>query len=519
MKRHNRILALLLALSLTFTMFACGQYKDAIGGGNKFPDGSAQQPDLDNDPTNDFTVRLTLNGEAYIPTTAINVYWSDGYNIHIAPVDSTGTATIDGLDGDYKVTLSTTPSGYAYDPNAPEHIATNDNRHVIIDMYDLNLVLGSGTGLYSCYEVQGTGVYSVTIRRDPNDEDGDGSDVQNVYFEFSPQVSGTYTVESWADTTLDEVNPICTAYLGSSAYKYGPYTVTDTGACGSFTRNFVHTIKIADEMISGGGSQVFTFAVSAETKSGVYPVTYTFAIKRNGGFDLNRPKKSVVMPKFDWSDFDFGEFNDLAGGTIKGAETLYPGTTSSYIFDQDNYKIWEKSEGGDGIYHVYNKDKYPETNGYGPMLVAHITSKCRFVDLPFTEIEAVGSAYLTVNGGTENYKQFIEGFDAVASAGYYCINSCPCHIGIPEGEPKACPPGCTKCSPQCTPCPEEMIGKIGYAQRTNADGVAPVTPELADFLQKLAIAQRYFGDGAGIVDSVIDGYEDSQWLFACGYYE
>ncbi len=519
MKKLKRILAALLAFVMTLSMFACGEYHSAIGGGgNKLPDGSAQQPTLDNDPTNDFTVRLRLNGEAYIPKTAINVYWNDGYSIHIAPIDSTGTATIDGLDGDYKVTLSTTPSGYAYDPNA--YIATNDERHIIIDMYDLNLVMGAGTSLYSCFEIGGTGVYSVTIKEEAIDSDGDGSLIQKVYFEFAPQINGTYTIESWANTVDDEVNPICTAYYGSSAYKYGAYTVTDVGAGGSFTRNFVHTINIADENISTGGSQVFTFAVSAETKSGVYPVTYTFAVKRNGGFDHNRPEKQIVVPTFDWTDFDFDAFNSLAGGNLVGAQTPYSEGSSKMVLDQEHYRIWEKSEGGDGIYHVYDKDKYPETNGYGPILVAYITKPISPLDLPFTEIEAQGSAYLTVSDGRENYKQFIEGYEAVASQGYYCVSNCPCHIGAGEGTPKACPPSCTNCSAQCTRCPEEMIGKDGYAQLVNADGVVPVTPELAEFLQKLAIQRQYFADGEGTFEkSGIYAYEDSQWLFACGYYK
>ena len=504
-------------MALLLCATSCGTYNPAGNGTGKLPEGAAPQPELDDDPTNDFTVRLRLNGEDYVPATAINVYWNDGYNIHIAPVDSNGIATIDGLDGDYKVTLSTTPSGYAYDCNA--YVATNDNRNITIDMYDLNLVVGAGTGLYSSFRFEGTGVYSVTIREDLLDADTDGSLIQKIYFEFAPQISGTYTIESWVDTALDEVNPICTAYLGSSQYKYGGYTVTDVGECGSFTRNFVHTIEIADEMISSGGSQTFTFAVSAETKSGIYPVTYTFAVKRNGGFDLGRPKKVMIAPTFDWSDFDFDAFNALAGGKIKGAETLYPGTTDSYIFDEDNYKVWPKSEGGDGIYHVYDKEKYPETNGYGPMLVAYITSTNQYLDSSFTSMEGFGSAALTVST-TENYKQFIEGYHALATQGFYCLNNCPCHLGVDQGEPRACPPGCKTCLPNCTPCPAELINKDGYAQWTNSDGVAPVTPELAVFLQKFATSKRYFADGDGWAERKgVDAYEDSQWLFACGYYE
>ena len=64
------------------------------------------------------------------------------------------------------------------------------------------------------------------------------------------------------------------------------------------------------------------------------------------------------------------------------------------------------------------------------------------------------------------------------------------------------------------------MGKDGYAQKCNADGVVPVTPELKDFLQKFAIQRQYFADGEGHVDRTgVYAYEDSQWLFACGYYE
>jgi hypothetical protein len=426
-------------------------------------------------------------------------------------VDENGVARIDGLDGDYRVTLSAPPHGYAYDPNSYE--ATNFNRNIVLDLYDLNTVSGGGTDLYGCYALATTGIYSVKINK-PG---------ELVYFEFAPQLNGTYTVESWASIADDEINPLATAYYGGSSYKHSPYEVKDEGAVGSFTRNFVHTVKIADEMISGGGSQTFTFALSAESKSGNYPIIYSFAIKRDGGFDLEHAARTMMPVTADMSHFDFDAFHALAGGKIQGAETLFKDKDGNekpgaYVFEEEgNYKLWKISEGGDGVYHVYDKEKYPETNGYGPILVAYITEPCRFVDAAFTKIESFGNKALTVNGGTENYKQFIEGWESLASQGYYCLNDCPCHKA--EDVNKACPPGCAGCKLNCTPCPEDMMGKEGYAAWCNADGVAPVTEELADFLQKFAISQRYFADGDGWAEQRgIYAYEDSQWLFACGYY-
>ena len=501
----NRIIALILALASLLFLSACGEYKPATGGG-KLPQGSVEQPPLDDDPTNNFTVQLMLNGKPFIPMVNMSVYWSDGHNIHIAPVDSNGLATIDGLDGDYGVTLSNVPSGYAYDPNS--NVATNDNRNITLELYDLNMLRGSGTGLYQCYQINSTGVYTVTIKNA-----GDLS-----YIQFAPRANGTYTVESWVNVIDDDVSPICMAYLGSSQYKYGEYKVTDVGVCGSFTRNFVHTVNIADENISSAGSQTFTFAVGAEAKSGVYPLTLTFAVKRNGDFDLDLMSKTTVIPTQDWSAFDFDAFNALAGKKIVGAETLYPGTTDSYMFDEDNYKIWPISEGGDGVYHLFDEEKYASTDGYGPVLVAYVSKPCRYTDAPFTTIESVGNNALVVNG-THNYRVLIRGIEDVAKEGYYCLTDCPCHS---DGSPLVCPPGCTKCNPSCTPCPKELWNVKGYASLCNADGVVPVTQELKEFLQGFAVTQRYFADGAGWVetnsDAPIDAYEDSQWLFACGYY-
>ncbi|MBQ3016984.1 MAG: hypothetical protein IJD79_09415 [Clostridia bacterium] len=504
----KRIVCILLVFAVSFvSLFSCSEYKPPVNSGGG---GGSNAPELDDDPTNDFTVSLTYHGEAFAPTTAIDVYWDDGFDIFVAPLDEMGIARIDGLDGDYKVTLSSCPTGYAYDVNGYE--ATNFNRNITIELHDLNIVIGAGDSLDNCMHIMDTGIYSVTIK-----EPG-----ERVYFEYAPQINGVYSVESWASTAEDEINPIAYAYLGSSHYKYGEYEVTDLGAVGSFTRNFVHTVKIADENISsGGGSVTFTFAVTAENKSGVYPITYSFAIKRDGGFDYNRAEKVMVPVSADFSHFDFDAFDAMAGGTIVGAETLYldkdgnekPG---AYVFDARNYKIWEIEDGGDGVYHVYDEEKYATTDGYGPILVAYVSKACRFVTA-FTEIEAAGNSNLTVNG-YENHKQFIEGWEALASGGFYCLNDCPCHSATEVN--RACPTGCKNCRPGCRQCPPELMNKVGYAQLCNADGVAPVTKELAEFLQKYSISQRFFADGEGWAENLgIHAYEDSQWLFACGYYK
>ena len=226
-----------------------------------------------------------------------------------------------------------------------------------------------------------------------------------------------------------------------------------------------------------------------------------------------------MIPSQDWSAFDFNAFMNLAGGEIVGAETLYPGTQNSYMFDSNNYKVWEISDGGDGVYHVFDEEKYPETGGYGPVLVAYITEACRYIDRSFTTVEDAGNSALVVNG-TDNYRLFIKGFEEMASQGYFCATDCLCHL---DNSTRACPEGCADCHPDCNHPTELEMSVKGYAALVNADGVAPVTRELVKFLQGFAITQRYFADGDGWVESnsqyPIDAYEDSQWLFACGYYK
>ena len=60
-----------------------------------------------------------------------------------------------------------------------------------------------------------------------------------------------------------------------------------------------------------------------------------------------------------------------------------------------------------------------------------------------------------------------------------------------------------------------------YAIYCNADGVYPVTKELRDLLQGLAISQRYFADGEGTFEGMTGVFadEEEQWMFACGFYK
>ena len=497
------------------------------GGGNRPGGGEYVPPEMNDDPRDDFTVTVMADGKPYSPRMEIFVYWSDGFSVHTAKLDKDGVARIDGLDGDYRVTLSAVPNEYTYDPNS--NIATNDDRNIVIDLYTLNILSGGGTGIYDCYNFSKTGVYSAVI------ENADDA----IYFQYAPDRSGTYTIESWIDTTADNVNPYIDVYGGSSQFKYYIKTTDDGGAVGSYTINFVHTVSIADENISSAGQVVYTFAVKAESKNNKYPITVTFAVKRNGNFELpsvgggGGSSNNLAIPTYDFSKYDVSshEYGDEYKKVYP--EYLYDAAAKLYVFDEKRFKL----SPDDGFYHVYDEEKYADNGGFGPILYAHVTSVSRFIDRAFSNIEYNASGE-TINAalsaGGKNYKHFIEGYTQLSTMGninggtYYCVSECPCHDAS-SSEGWACTPECTGCHESCRRCPEELIGHEGYQAYANSDGLVAVTEELKEFLYAYCNKEIFFYDGLGTWENKLikgDGTEyyiqskgGSGWLFACVYYD
>ena len=523
MKAFKKIIALFFAVLMLFSATACnGEYEFAIGGGTT-GNGSGDEyvpPVLDDDPTNDFTVTLRADGKAYTPRMEMFARWSDGFSVHVAKIDNTGVARIDGLDGDYRVTLSAVPNEYTYDPNS--YLATNDNRNIVLDLYTLNRLSGGGTGLYDCYKFSKTGVYCAVV------ENADDA----IYFEYAPDGSGTYSIESWADTTADMINPYVDVYIGSSQWKQYVYTTDDGGTMGSYTINFLHTVQIAKENIStgGGGQAVYTFAIKADSKNNKYPITITFAVKRDGNFELggvdNISGNEMVIPTFDFSNYNVADHEYGSEYTVTYPEYAFAGSNNVYVFDQDLFKV-----GADGLYHVYNEEKYADTDGFGPILYADITKACRFIDRAFSAIEYNNKGE-TINSalriGKKNYKHFIEGYTWLSTYGninggaYYCNNNCPCHDAEKSTADWACTIDCTKCKADCRRIPAELIGHEGYQAYANSQGKVAVTEELRNFLLEYVGKEKgaFFNDGMGNLEK--RGYQakgDSGWLIACSYYE
>lgn len=545
-----RIMCVVLICAFSLSLFACGNTGSDTNTNSNTSTNTDTGSGENQNPTGEDVFKVTLmhNGQPftkevmqaghgqngkYATDMDITVYWTNIENgrVHSALVDENGVATVEGLDGDYRVTLSALPEMHAYNPNKYEAASEDGRREISIDIYDVIETTGKGPSEYSAIQINRIGVYQVTLTKPSH----------IAFYEFRPRETGMYVVESWMDTTAELYNPICEAYRGQSAGAlYHTDTIDGGGAEGIYTKNFKNGIDVNEELI--GNSLVYGVHVDAKNQES-YPVTVTFALSLNGSYDvvLNTEgdmyvhKESVETYKSACKTYDKSEYK------LVGAEDPIADRRNAFIYDEDNYKLWEKEYGGDGFYHRYDPEKYPETDGYGPILYFYVTVPFPCLDRAFSYIEQEGKPLtMVLDDGTKvNYKHFIEGYTALATrdepkyngGSYYCDEYCPCHAGQSTG--MACTAECTKCISNCRRIKAELIGFEGMQSLVNADGVVAVTKEVKDFLFAFSKAQRYFADGEGwaeyvglekeingqIVKCTIDSDDESQWLFACAYYE
>lgn len=500
-------LQILVALVLIFSMAACGEFHGGSIGTRPNPTVNENPPVIDEET---FTVTLKMNGQPYSPEIEMYAQWTDGYSYYTAKFDENGVAAISGLDGEYTVTLSAVPLDHTYDTNGFE--VSNDNRQIEINLYRIYRGTGPGTGPYypDVYEMSEPGVYEIEIEG-PDDV---------VWCRYMPKVNGIYNIESWASIAEDNINPSVDVYFGTTAFITFDRTVDEGGRESStgFTKNFQFQRDVVPEEIGN----VFVFAISATAKDGKYPITIPVVVERLSDKMIRYPRDTAIVTEV---------IRRAPNGVGQYINAEVPIGSGRYLLDQTMFKLWPVDEGGDGYYHLYDPEKYPQYGGYGPTLYADIKTPNRnlaatemvgdtqvAINMQLNTIEYLGSGnkMLTVgyNGGFKDYKHFIEGFLPLANGGFYCVNSCPC-----ERPYQACPADCPTCDPLCTNCPEGLYGAPGYADGCNSDGRYPVTEELKEFLQLFAISQSLFRDGMGGAEMQgVDSDELSQWLFACGYY-
>lgn len=565
MKRALELLIVILCI-FSLCLSSCGEYVSAdptpeiVEGEGDGGDGS-DNPDGGDDSSKEYyTVTLSLEGKKYVPVGDMYAQWSNGFSYHKADFDENGKARIEALDGDFTVTVHGLPVGITYNPNI--YVATAYDPDVEINLYKINLkVKGTGTNAYNPIELSSIGVYTSPVYN-PN----------GLFYCFAPTVPGKYSIETWVDCAANEINPKIDIYSGSFAAAYYQYTVNDGGSFSSYTKNAKFEVQITEAEIGN----VFIFAIKADMKEGNYPCMVDFALSLNGSPEERVIYSNLVIPTEDFvqtPEYSKSEYKFVYPEIRKDGFNL---------FDASRFKLFSKDEDingdgvgdGDGYYHLFDETKYSENGGYGPILYASITSPCRFykeTNTSFTTIEYEGNKALTING-TENHKLFIEGLDALLVdppsldiGPYMCILGCPCResgscVGVCAESCERCLDGCRKLSQEvvdfilekngaqsfgtfcldsckcngafcyddctancCIDCYKMPKQFKGYRAYCNSDGVYAVTQELKDFLQGFSVSQSLFRDGEGFVETHpiwdVDADEDSQWLFACGYYE
>lgn len=513
----KNLISVLLIISLLFSLISCGEFNPPVDqptggaeeednkGNNNQPQGGTEQR---GEP---FTVSVTLNGKVYTPpevsddSLAMKVRWTDGKSYETVKLGKDGKAECYGLDGEYSVTLINLPDGYTYNSNI--YKADNDTRDVVIELLKITSTRGDGSDPYKCIPLSGTGVYRATVTKNG----------QEIFYEFEPTRAGTYRIESMVDISASMYDPVIDVYSGSSQYKIRDKRIDGGGASGSYTTNFKYVVDIDEKFIGN----VFTFAIMLEGKDATYPTYVDFIISYEGDYSYDFIKSNFVYPEFIGKSFEYSEYAKyLADDREKFGDSKYNIASvkidGKNVFDQQYFKL----NPDDGYYHVYDEEKYAQYGGWGPILYASVSVPTHFIDSAFNTIEASGNKNLTVSNGTENYKLFIEGYSALVKddVWYFCIKGCPCR----ETNGGCCPTEnrCTKCTSDCRHIPAKYLGQRGYADIA-IEGRCPVTEELKQFLQKYSVSQKLFSDGNGWAEQSsprYDAYEDSQWLFACGYY-
>ncbi len=531
----KKIICLLLALCSLCTLVACGSYTE---GSTATRDSFIQidPDDIDPEAQDISSVTMTLNNRPieenpgfYELFLDLDIYaqWSNGYTTVIAKFDEKGVAKATGLDGDYHVTVlakkqgeeldtssaySQTIGDYTYNING--HITTNDERDIELPMYRILAGDGPGTDWMYPYvkELSDQGVYKITLE----------SPDQKVICRFAPEFSGIYTIESWASVSEDNINPQYDYWYGTVAWAQYGYTINEGGAEGTYTKNFKDVRTVAEDEIGN----VFIFGIHGTAKDDHYPIDIYVSVLKTGELADRYEQIFMIPTDLRYALEPKGVTEDWRPAFL---DYWQPQTGGTYLLDDSKCKLWPVEEGGDGFYHVYDPEMYPETNGWGPTLYARITSNTLAgYSLHMVEWMGSGNKMLSLRSGNVyyRYKQFIEGFKSLASfrdsygGSNYCVGECPCHKDDPPPVLWACEEFCEACDPKCTQCPPELYGAPGYANAVNSDGVYPVTEELKVFLQLFAECHNLFCDGTGELEREgLNSNQESMWLWAVGYYE
>lgn len=550
----KRLLNILLLSSLV-GLVSCGK----ISNDNPIVSSKPHETsNVSNKPNEDitFSTSLTINGDIFPNIDEdIKAIWQNKNEYYEASFDENGIASITGLSGEYYVSLTNCPKNHTYDANSV--VVNNENPTSEIKLYKTNKpTSGSGKDLFNKiykitnfepkYEGQ-TNVFETTI--------SSASDV--VYYEFEPKVAGTYTIESMVPIFDNNVNPKALKYYeGPSSTAFLDQEVNLGGVTldGGYTKNFSFQVNFAESQINTEyGTNVVKFGIKAEISDMIeYPVTIPFRITYEGGYTLTKVNRIVMYAE------EMYYKRDENGNYIYDSEGIpvlnYVKATSAndYIVDI-NYdeahnstfynQLIDSSYVYDGKTNKYLKRRFELIDGnYVESSTGEYILKSTMLEVEETSnYQELGNYSKLVNNSgslilSEDFISYNEddGYYYYVEAGQeyrLCVNLTETSLFFDTSLLHFEDEGGKVFSAIATNKYDEETGlriienykyflDAQYAPICNSSGLCYVNKELKEFLQKVSNAGNFFFDGNGwCEDTGVYATEESQWLFACGFYK
>lgn len=464
MKKLKTVLSALAAVVLAVCFAGCAEYKPPEP---EKPGGPSENPPIVTPPEEseegEFKVRLLWQGreftkDNYPRITSLQAQWTDKETgeVYRANFNQSGVASTDRLDGDYSVTLVSLPTGFTYEPNS--YSATNDFKEVSISLYQLTPIRLNSTP-YEPPPVNGGYYYTIDTIGAFRVELK--SDTDKIFFMYKPSQQGVYSFTTMVDVTADEINPILDVHKGNAQYiNAAPDATQDGGGAENlYTKNVKWQYEIAANEVGG----VFIFRLySTSRNKDAYPLTVDFILDRDGDFTNQYATSEEVMVTEDFDSVPPEVISPV--GTFvfcadRGRDTTNKEAPKTPL-DMRQVKLNE-----DGYYYYY------ENGEWGSRLYAKIDAPTQISNEAFLGTHMAASLTYVYNKKDTTPRNY-----------YYFVQT--------------------------------------YAAHCNSQGCYPVNEEIRLFLQRYALAQRYFFDGFGWAETSA-GYnsdEDSMWMYACGYY-
>ena len=472
-KRFISLLALLV-LTMAFVFAGCATYVPPTGGtpSDDKPgegQGDTDKPTKPTPSADSFSVQLMLvdrdanktpfTSQVYKDVVNMEAQWTDleTRQVYSAKFDENGFAEYPTLDGDYTVNILNVPESYIYDVNGYE--VNNYSKEITVSLYVMGILGQQFNNLDTpvpYYKLTKTGVYRTVLE----------SESHKVLFQFQPSEGGTYSFTTLVDITADEINPRIDVHGGHNSWMNpSPMDRIDGGGKGSgYTKNVYWEITLAPDEVTG----VFWFMLYSESRNkDAYPLTVDFKLQRDGDFENRYPLSTPAEVTED-----FTRTPETPSGTFRYCATR----GGAYrLLDQSMVRL----NPDDGYYYYFDK----VTNEYKEMLYAKISqpTEVTFDSDEYSQNKQNGSF---IDQRLLMMLTYVVGYDSSTPLNYVTFVQT-------------------------------------YAEHCNADGCYPVNKEIKDFLQRFAVSRRYFNDGNGEAE-FFAGYnsdEESQWMYACGFYQ